>query len=169
MSMTSPYFEYAEQPRRYAFNWRGGAGGVIQSRVAAESRGLGGLGIYDLVESGLDPNTMGFPAFRHTHLHDPTFVPESSLAELGDWPLVRPAGPEPMDPHEGTRIARRSESRGLGDLIEYGGGPASARRKPPVVKRGMGALGDLTDPSTLLGLAAVGAAAYFLFKRSKKR
>lgn len=86
---SSPYFLYGAE-RRYPFAWHGGAGGVPWSRVAAESRGLG---IFDMLESGLDPSTKGFPAFRNTGLHDP------SNADLGDWPLWRPAGPEPLDPH----------------------------------------------------------------------
>ena len=37
---SSPYFEFGAQ-RRYPYAWHGGPGGVPQSRVAAESHGLG--------------------------------------------------------------------------------------------------------------------------------
>ena len=79
---STPYYLFGAQ-RRYPFAWHGGAGGVPWSRVAAETRELSD---FDLRESGLTPYTVGYPAFRHTTLH------------LGDWPAVRPAGPEPLDP-----------------------------------------------------------------------
>ncbi len=90
MAPSSPYFIYGAE-RRYPFAWHGGAGGVPSSQLAAESRGLG---IFDMLEAGLDPNSKGYGAFRNTGLHDP------SNADLGDWPLWRPAGPEPLDPHQ---------------------------------------------------------------------
>ena len=64
-----------------------------------------GLGIFDLVESGLDFKPTQFlptPAFNATIMHDPAFVPQ-----LGDWPLDRPAGYEPDD--------RRGDALGLSD------------------------------------------------------
>ena len=45
------------------------------------------LGNADMIESGLAPYTPAWPAFARTRAHD---------AQLGDWPLLRPAGPEPV-------------------------------------------------------------------------
>ena len=85
--MASPYYLFGAQ-RRYPYAWHGGAGGVPQSRVAAETRELSGA---DLIESGLSPYAIPYPALRKTVMHDP-------LKGLGDWPLPRPSGPEPQDP-----------------------------------------------------------------------
>jgi hypothetical protein len=91
MAGSTPYFLFGGQ-RRYPYAWHGGAGGVPQSRVAAESRGMG---IFDMAESGLGQRGHRYGAFRRTQLHDPS-------DGLGDFPLVRPAGPEPIDPHQGS-------------------------------------------------------------------
>lgn len=87
---TSPYYLFGAQ-RRYPYAWHGGAGGVPTGTRAAETRELSGA---DLIESGLSPYALPTPAFRRTRLH-----------AVGDWPLARPAGPEPEDP-------------GLGDLLD---------------------------------------------------
>lgn len=76
---------------RYAYNWAGGSGGTPWSRVGAEARELSGLSNFDLLESAGEPTPFPhFPAFRRTTLHDPRYVP------VGDWPLIRRQGPEPM-------------------------------------------------------------------------
>jgi hypothetical protein len=99
---STPYYLYGAQ-RRYPYAWHGGAGGVPQQAQAAEVRALSGgcfptpIGNADILESGLNPYTLPYPSFKRTHLHDPTL-----LSQLSDWPLVRPAGPEPLDPHEGA-------------------------------------------------------------------
>jgi len=92
--MSSPYFIFGAQ-RRYPYAWHGGAGGVPNTSLAAESRGLGGG---DMIDSGLDPNWLEYPAFKHTNLHDPSM----GGCALADWPLVRPQGPEPLDPNSGV-------------------------------------------------------------------
>jgi len=106
--MSSPYFIFGAQ-RRYPHAWHGGAGGVPNTSLAAESRGLGGG---DLVESGLDPNFLGYPAFRQTNLHNPSMA---DYVSVGDWPLVRPQGPEPLDPNSGVRGGR--EGIGIFDTL----------------------------------------------------
>jgi hypothetical protein len=93
--MSSPYYRFGYQGGRYAFNWHGGAGGVPQGLPAAESRGLGE---YDIEESGLTPYSMNFPALRGEE--GDTDEPPHVIAP-GDWPALRPAGPEPLDPGEG--------------------------------------------------------------------
>lgn len=92
-AQSTPYYLYGYQ-RRYPYAWHGNPGGVPQSRVAAESRGLG---IFDMLEAGFqDPAFFPFPAFKHTNLHDASMLHET---ELSDWPLLRPAGPETLDPN----------------------------------------------------------------------
>ncbi len=90
-SPSSPYYLFGIQ-HRMPYNWAGGAGGVPWSGRAAETRELSGsLAADDLLESGLEPGQYThFPAFNRTMLHDPRYFP------TGDWPLIRPAGPEPM-------------------------------------------------------------------------
>lgn len=106
-SPSSPYYLFGAQ-RRYPFAWSGGAGGVPWSRVAAESRQLG---IFDLVESGLDFDPKQFipsPALSRTILHDPAYEP------TGDWPLVRPQGYEPDDPRgDGLGLSDNEKKLGL--------------------------------------------------------
>jgi hypothetical protein len=92
MAKSSPYYLFGAE-RRYPYAWHGGAGGVPSSRPAAETRELGSA---DMIESGLDPNFIPYPAFNHTRFHDPSL----ELAGLGDFPLRRPAGKEPLDPHQ---------------------------------------------------------------------
>jgi hypothetical protein len=93
--MASPYYRFGYQGGRYAFNWHGGAGGVPASRVAAETRELSD---YDIEESGLTPYSMNYPALRGAEgdTEEPAYV-----IAPGDWPALRPAGPEPLDPGEG--------------------------------------------------------------------
>lgn len=86
--MSSPYYDFGYQ-RRYAYNWHGGAGGVPSSRVAAETRELSD---FDLEESGLTPYALHFPAMGDA-CSPPTIA-------ISDWPALRPAGPEPLDPGE---------------------------------------------------------------------
>lgn len=78
---SSPYYLFGAQ-RRYPYAWHGGAGGVPQSRVAAETRELSG---FSLTESGMNRYSLHYPA-------------------LADWPAMRPAGPEPLDPGESLGI-----------------------------------------------------------------
>jgi hypothetical protein len=133
-SPSSPYFQFGAQ-RRYPFAWSGGPGGVPQSRVAAESRGLG---IFDLVESGLEMRPgatfMPHPAFRRTTAHRD--VP------MGDWPLVRPAGREPDDSWGDGRgaLGLSDNEKKLGLLLAVAGvGYLAykflAKRKNPVRRR----------------------------------
>lgn len=93
---SSPYYNFGYQ-HRFPYNWAGGAGGSAwATSPAAETRGLSGLGSLgnaDILESGLEPLPGAYshnPAFARTMLHDPRYVP------TGDWPLIRPQGPEPM-------------------------------------------------------------------------
>jgi hypothetical protein len=127
---SSPYFQFGAQ-RRYPFAWHGGAGGVPWSRVAGESRELAS---FDLEESGLNPYSMAYPAFGKTRMHS-----------VGDWPAVRPAGPEPLDPSGLGAIPRRALESELGSIL------------------------DLSDNekklAMLVGAAAVG---FLLWKRSKR-
>ena len=75
---SSPYYDFGYQTR-YPFQWHGGAGGVPSGHRSAVRRELGAV---DLEESGANSAyTMNYPAF-------------------GDWPALRPAGPEPLDPGE---------------------------------------------------------------------
>ncbi|MBT8452989.1 MAG: hypothetical protein KJO40_13555 [Deltaproteobacteria bacterium] len=83
--MASPYYRFGYQGAQYPFNWHGGAGGVPWSRVAAQTRELSD---YDIEDSGLTPYSMNYPALR------------GNIAS-GDWPALRPAGPEPLDPMGG--------------------------------------------------------------------
>lgn len=127
MSGSTPYFLFGAQ-RRYPYAWHGGAGGVPQGNRAAETRSLGLSGVIgqcfgtscfgaqgsaDLVESGLDPYFMPYSAFKHTHLHDPTIL------SLSDWPLLRPAGVEPLDPH-GEGLGLSDNEKTLGAVIAVG-------------------------------------------------
>lgn len=105
---SSPYFQFGAQ-RRYPFAWHGGPGGVPQSRVAAESRELSN---FDLNESGLNPYTISYPAFRRSSLH------------LGDWPALRPAGPEPLDPGGLGSILDLSDNERM--LLALAGAAAAA-------------------------------------------
>jgi len=78
-SPSSPYYLFGIQ-KRYPFQWSGAAGGVLPPARAH------GLGNADLYESGYgDPMYEPYPPLQRTILH----------RGLGDWPLVRPAGPEP--------------------------------------------------------------------------
>lgn len=75
--MSSPYYRFGYQGPSYAFRWNAGPSGTkpsIKSGVRTE------LGNDPFVES-MVPNDLHFPA-------------------LADWPAVRPAGPEPLDPGE---------------------------------------------------------------------
>ena len=87
--MASPYYQFAYQKRRYAYAPHGGPGGMIPGIRAAETTGLGTLsgptiGDFDIEES---------------------IGPGVPYPPLSDWPLLRPAGLEPLDQ------ARRSRSR----------------------------------------------------------
>jgi hypothetical protein len=133
---SSPYFQFGAQ-RRYPFAWHGGPGGVPQSRVAGESRELSNV---DLEESGLNPYSMPYPAFGRTRLHS-----------VGDWPAVRPAGPEPLDPGGLGSTSRRMGARRPGDW------------------HSVGSITDLSDNEKKLAmLVAAGAVGIFLWKRSKR-
>lgn len=110
-SGTNPYYQYAVQwPAKFAYAWHGGAGGVMAGQQrAGETRSLGALGIFDLEES-YSLNLGPYSALTNTRLHRANrgqirqidVAPTAPWA-TGDWPLIRPAGPEPMDPHEGTQ------------------------------------------------------------------
>lgn len=113
-SGTNPYYQYAVQwPAQFAYAWHGGSGGVMAGQQrAGETRSLGAvgaLGIFDLEES-YSKNLGPYSALTNTRLHRANrgqtrqidVAPTAPWA-TGDWPLIRPAGPEPMDPHEGTQ------------------------------------------------------------------
>lgn len=97
----SRYFLYGYQARS-ALNWNAGQGGVMPGLTRAPSSSLGAA---DLVEAGLtDPIYEPDPALakaraRLCKLPKPPCglraAASADLAGLGDWPLVRPAGPEP--------------------------------------------------------------------------
>jgi hypothetical protein len=82
----SPYYKFGFQPAHYAVNWSGGAGGIPGGTRSAVRRGMG---ILPLEESGGPPGHH-FPALAQYH---PGPVTHS---EAGDWPALRPAGPEPL-------------------------------------------------------------------------
>jgi hypothetical protein len=75
--MPSPYYRFGFQHPRYAYSWGGGAAGIPPGSRSAVRKGLG---ILQLDESEA-PVGHRFPA-------------------LADWPALRPAGPEPLDPGE---------------------------------------------------------------------
>jgi len=143
MGPSSPYYLFGAQ-RRYAYAWHGNAGGVPQGHRAAETRDLG-LGMSDLVESGLDRNFVPYQTFGKTHAHAPRVggpvVLEGSVScptftATGDWPLWRPSGPEPHDPN--------------GD--------------------GLGIFDSLSDnEKKLAAIGAIAAVGFYLYKRRKKR
>ncbi len=87
--MASPYYLFGYQ-RRYPYAWHGGAGGVPGGYRAAETRELGQ---FNLEESGLDPYSLNFPALAEGETDEP-----ADVIAPGDWPALRPAGPEPLDP-----------------------------------------------------------------------
>ena len=113
---STPYFLFGAQ-RRYPYYWHGGAGGIQQSRVAAETRELSGCGCgpgvdgiagFSLQESGQTPYSIHSPAFNRTRLHS-----------LGDWPAFFPAGPEELDPGVaglGNYVTRWNRASGLPGL-----------------------------------------------------
>ena len=86
--MSSPYYRFGYQRPRFGFNWSGGPGGVpwpVRHGERVE------LGVDPVIESFV-PYDLHFPPFsRGRHMTPPA---------VGDWPAVRPAGPEPLDPGE---------------------------------------------------------------------
>lgn len=92
--MSSPYYLFGYQ-RRYAYDWHGGAGGVPMGHRSATTRALGRSS--SLEESGLEPYSMHFPALG---IEGDGGAPPHLIAP-GDWPALRTAGPEPLDPGEG--------------------------------------------------------------------
>lgn len=119
-----PYYQFGVE-KRWPYAWHGGAGGVLPGH-RAPGASLGGspeefqaAGSADMIESGLDPNWIPYPAFNRTLLHErfsydgmSSDSPNggqtrlSSVAglfqEMGDYEQYRPAGPEPLDPNEAT-------------------------------------------------------------------
>lgn len=93
MATSTPYYLFGAQ-RRYPFAWHGGAGGVPQQNI--RSAEAAELSDFDLVESGLEASRYGtampYRALARTRLHD--------HRGMGDWPLYRPQGPEPLDPNQ---------------------------------------------------------------------
>lgn len=93
MAGSTPYFQFGAQ-RRYPFAWHGGAGGVPQQNI--RSAEAAELSDFDLAESGLEqslsPFALPYAALRRTRLHD--------HRGMGDWPLYRQAGLEPLDPNQ---------------------------------------------------------------------
>jgi hypothetical protein len=89
---STPYYIFGAQ-RKYPYAWHGGPGGVPQSTLAAESKAMG---IFDLLESGLDPNSIPYATFKNTNLHRISM----NHPAVGDWPVLRPSGPEPLDPNQ---------------------------------------------------------------------
>jgi hypothetical protein len=102
--MSSPYYRFGSSPRRYAAQWSGAPGGIMPGTRSATRRslgslasdGFGSLGVLILEESGA-PAAHHFPA-------------------LADWPAIRPAGPEPLDPGEAPMglfegVLSRNETR----------------------------------------------------------
>ena len=92
--MSSPYYQFGFQ-QRYAYDWHGGAGGVPPGSRGAVNRALGFSS--SLEESGLEPYSLHYPALG---IEGDAATPPSIIAQ-GDWPALRPAGPEPLDPGEG--------------------------------------------------------------------
>lgn len=96
MAGSTPYFIFGAQ-RRYPFAWHGGAGGVPQQNI--RSAEAAELSDFDLAESGLEasysPFALPYAALRRTRLHD-----HRGMGGMGDWPLYRQAGLEPLDPNQ---------------------------------------------------------------------
>lgn len=86
----APYYQFGYQ-RRYAYNWSGDPGGIMPPHRAAESAALG---VDPLTESFV-PYEMHFPPFSRGRYITPSAT--------GDWPAVRPSGPEPLDPGRAPR------------------------------------------------------------------
>lgn len=110
--MSSPYYRFGSSPRRYAAQWSGAPGGIMTNTRSAVRRGLGSLssshgalGVLTLEESGA-PAAHHFPA-------------------LSDWPAVRPAGPEPLDPGEAPMGLFEGLSRNEKRLALLAGGAAA--------------------------------------------
>lgn len=86
---------YPGVQRRFPYAWSAGQGGVLPPTRPAPTS----LGAADMLESGYgDPNYLPYPPFNRTILH---------RAGLGDWPPIRPAGPELLFDSD-------SEEEGLG-------------------------------------------------------
>lgn len=118
-SPSSPYYLFGYQ-QRWPFAWSGGQGGILPSAQANTHAPPSSLGMADMLESGYgDPNWIPYPAFRRTILHRPAFAQAlgleavefpaalrargaAQLRQLGDWPLMRPTGPEPLHPGQGV-------------------------------------------------------------------
>jgi len=157
-----PYYQFGVE-KRWPYAWHGGAGGVLPGhRASAAAVGDAGeftaAGNADMLESGLDPNSIAYPAFNHTLLHDPiSYEPTGDLIEygsligasslpqatsagmksyspnrgqtrlsnitntirrgMGDYELLRPAGPEPLDPNEATLSDITDLSSSEGQLV----------------------------------------------------
>jgi hypothetical protein len=131
MGPSSPYYLFGAQ-RRYPYAWHGNAGGVPQGYRAAETRGLSNA---DMIESGYEPGTIPYVAFNHSVLHRELPDP------ISDWPLVRPAGKEPLDPNNDGLGFWDGLSDNEKRLVLFGGAVAGAwvlwrhtkrrRRNPP--------------------------------------
>jgi hypothetical protein len=90
-SPNTPYYMYGYE-QRWPWAWSGGAGGILPAMTRPPQSSLGNG---DMAESGYgDPNWLPYPPLQRTILHPRPFA-------LSDWPLVRPAGPEPLSPGEG--------------------------------------------------------------------
>ena len=87
--MASPYYQFGYQKRRYAYDPHGGPGGILPGTRAAETRGLGSLS-----STTLSGTTLGDFDIEES------VGPGIRYPALSDWPLLRPAGPEPLDPGE---------------------------------------------------------------------
>ena len=86
--MSSPYYRFGASPRRYAAQWSGSPGGIMPGARGAVRRGLGSL------------SSDGFGSLGVLTLEESGAPPELHFPALADWPAVRPAGPEPLDPGE---------------------------------------------------------------------
>lgn len=189
--MTSPYYMFGIQ-RRYPFQWNGGQGGVLMATRPAPTS----LGMADMLESGYgDPNYLPYPAldrvitkkcpvsYRPPDPSPPRMLrakASAQLAAVGDWPLVRRAGPEPVDPNEGVPFSPLGMlSDNEKKLVYVAGGALAAyllffhgkRRNPwAVTRRSRGVTGTLVfrDKASAKDYAAYVKRAYKKRTRIKR-
>lgn len=115
--MSSPYYQFGYQRTRHAYAWSGGAGGVVPNTRGAVRRGLGD---FDLEESGLGSRrAMHFPALALGQ--GETYESPQAIVGAGDWPALRPSGPEPLDPSVALGLSDNEKT-----LLTLGGAAVAA-------------------------------------------
>lgn len=93
--MSSPYYRFGYQrPGHAGVSWNTGPGGVLPGAKSAVRQELSD---YDAYESGLhSARAMRYPALALGQ--GETFQGPQAIVSAGDWPALRPSGPEPLVP-----------------------------------------------------------------------